>query len=153
MSNIRTLRHIADTGATMLAVCHAVGCRHTRPVDLHKLMKAVGELASVLPVRDQSHFSERMRCPECGHRGMFLWVEQPQKPHPISNSRMNFLVTAYDRETNRAISDVLRASDRRVAHGGFSVAEAIMPAARLEMTFQNRVIHQSHLRIVRGGRG
>lgn len=153
MSKVRTLKHVAESGAVMLAVCHAVGCRHTKPVDLPALMKAVGEMASILPVRDQPHFSERMRCPECGHRGMFLWVEQPATPSPVSNSSLNFVVTAYDRETNRPLTDVLRAADRRVAQAGFDVAEAYMPRARLEMTWHNRIIHQSHMRLVRGGKG
>jgi hypothetical protein len=153
MANIRTLKDIKESGLTMVAVCHNVSCRHTKNVDLHALIKAIGEMASLLPVKDQPHFSERMRCPECKHRGMFLWVEAPKTPSPISNSALNFRVIAYDRMTAAAQTDVLRAADREVAQAGFEVAEAIYPKHRLEMTWHNRVIHQSHMKLVKGGRG
>lgn len=153
MAKLRTLADVKNAGLNMVAVCHNMSCRHTKDVDLHALIKAIGEMASLLPVKGSPHFSERMRCPECGHRGMFLWIDAPKAPSPISNSALNFRVVAYDRMTGTAMTDVLRAADREVAQAGIEVAEAIYPKHRLEMTWHNRIIYQSHMKIVKGGRG
>lgn len=145
MGKLRTLKDVRDGGLDLLAVCHNVSCRHTRQVDLDKLIKAAGELASLLPVKDQSHFSERMRCPECRQRGMFIWIDQPKEPNPISVGPLAFRVITVDRETDRPMFDVLRAGDRQVAQAGFEMAEAIYPRHKIEMLWHRRVIHSSHM--------
>lgn len=153
MAKLRTLKDLRESGQVLIAICHKVTCRHMRPVDLGKVIQAVGEMQSILPVRGQHHFSERMRCPACGHKGMFLWLETPKVPDPAFNSALNFRVIAFDRASGRPMTDVLRASDREVAQAGFEVAEAIHPRYRMEMSFHGQVIRASHLKAVKGGRG
>lgn len=150
MTKLRTLKDVRDTGLGLLAVCHGVTCRHTKEVDLTALIKAVGEMASVLPVFGQAHFSERMRCPSCGKRGMFVWPDLNQEPNPHLNSALAFRVIAVDRMTDAPRFDVLRAGDRRVAQAGFDVAEAVYPMMKFEMMWHRRVIHQSHPDLVKG---
>src|SRR5690606_35330740 len=110
MAKLRTLGDVQKSGLDMLAICHNVSCRHTKPVDLPALVKAVGELASLLPVKGQPHFSERMRCIECGHRGMFLWVDAPKEPNPHIDSALAFRVVQEDRTGWRAPEEIVRAS-------------------------------------------
>ncbi len=133
----------------MLAICHNVSCRHTKPVDLPALVKAVGELASLLPVKDQVHFSERMRCPECRHKGMFLWVEAPKEPNPHINSALAFRVVEEDRTGWRGMQEIVRTADKETAQAAFDVAEAIYPGSKIELHWHRSVLRSSHLKDVK----
>ncbi|WMT85548.1 hypothetical protein NO932_11480 [Pelagibacterium sp. 26DY04] len=152
MAKLRTLGDIRDAGLDMIAVCHNVSCRHTRQVDLGKLIKAVGEMQSLLPIKGQSHFSERMRCPECKHRGMFLWVEAPKEPNPHFSSALAFRVVQEDRSGFRPMGEVARACNKEVAQAAFEVAEAIYPQSRIEMHWHRQVLQSSHIKPVAGGK-
>ncbi len=79
---LRTLDDARKAGVEMLAICHQVDCRHTQVVDLVQLIHHVGAATRLVPIKGAVHFSERMRCPTCGSRGMFIWIAVPNEPEP-----------------------------------------------------------------------
>ena len=153
MAKLRTLGDVREAGLAMLAVCHNKACRYTKPIDLEKLIGAIGSMQSLLPVKDQEHFSERMKCPKCKNKGMFVWVDFPKEPHPHINSALAFRLTAYDRLGERSPCDIARIGDRQIAQAAFEMAEAVYPRSRIEMSWHKQIIQASHLRMVRGGKG
>lgn len=150
MAKLRTLKDVVDGGLDMIAICHSVSCRYTKPVDLTALVRAVGEMASLLPTKGQEHFSERMRCPQCKHRGMFLWLDTPRQPNPHISSSLVFRVVEEDRLGRRGMTEIVRAADRQTAQAAYEVAEAIYPQSQIELHWQRQILESSHLKAVKG---
>ena len=87
----RTLDEVRQDGHDIIAVCRMVACRHARYVDLDRLIGRLGGRTPLLPTLDQQHYSDRMRCPACKSRGMFVWF-QPKIRIAKPEKQPNYIV-------------------------------------------------------------
>src|SRR5690606_9787656 len=54
-----------------------------------RVIASVGNRHPVLPSPGLAHYSERMRCPVCGSRGMFVWPDERRfQPAPVPTYRI-----------------------------------------------------------------
>ncbi|GLQ09266.1 hypothetical protein GCM10007913_11980 [Devosia yakushimensis] len=93
----KTLEDVRNGGHELIAVCRDVRCRYQRTVDLRRVMLHAGGWTQLLPERGQLHFSDRLRCPFCKQRGMFLWLEPRIPPPAAATSEPNFRVLDWGR--------------------------------------------------------
>lgn len=83
------LSHFAASRRGIIAICRDPACRHRQNVDIARVTGHVGKYHPILPSPGLAHYSERMRCPLCGARGMFVWPEEREyEPAPIPNYRI-----------------------------------------------------------------
>lgn len=118
----RTLDEVDQDGHDIVAVCRDPGCRHARYVDLHRMIERLGGRTPLLPQPDQQHYSDRMRCPACKSRGMFVWF-QPKLEVPKPTKQPNYIIVdrgsiyPFDQFNILATADNLM-----VARGGYGAA-------------------------------
>jgi len=148
---LHTLGHVRESGREMHAICHNVWCRHHQVVDLKKVIDHVGSATPLLPQKGREHFSERMRCPRCKQRGMFIWLDDPKDPTPFLNEMRAWEVnelTQYG--TRHTIAMAINAN----------VAAAAMDAAKGEYPKSDFIVQKgwwriahTGMRVVKGGKG
>jgi len=148
---IRTLGDAKEVGQELIAVCHNPACRHRQMVDLASVIHHVGAGHSLIPVRGQLHFSERMRCPVCRTKGMFIWIVEPKFSQPAFDG-MGRAVHVWDRTGTTLISTIARSGHVQVAQAAYEAAVAAYPDRRITLQDRAMVLHDSRLKVVKGGK-
>jgi len=150
---IATLDDARLLGQGLIAICHNPVCRRAVRIDLDGLIYHVGAAASVTPVRGAEHFSERMRCSACGHRGVFLWIEAPRYPEPLFGLSSQSQVNLWGRGTGDLLDTVLiRASQLELGYAGYNAALDLFPGRRITLQEGMHVIQDSRFKLIAGGR-
>ena len=75
----KTLADALSIGQEVIAVCGNITCRCVVEIDLHRIARHVGIDHPLLPRRGERHYSERLMCPECYHRGAYIWLGEATK--------------------------------------------------------------------------
>jgi len=117
-----TLDEVQQDGHDIIAVCRDQGCRHARYVDLDRVIKRLGGRTPLLPQPNQAHYSDRMRCPVCKGRGMFVWF-QPKVQKSKAQPQPNYIVV--DRGSAYPYGEfniIATADNLMVARAGYSAA-------------------------------
>jgi hypothetical protein len=148
---LKTLGDVRDTGQSLLAICRNIRCRRRHPVNLDLLIDKVGSMHSLLPVRGQVHFSERMRCPDCGERGMFIWLGIPREPMPMM-SGMSYSVNNW-MANDYLLSTLAQSGHVMVARAAYDAAVIAYPSRRITLQQGGFVLEDNRFRVVKGGRG
>lgn len=114
------LIHFAAARRGIIAICRDPACRHRQNVDIARVTSHVGKYHPVLPTHGLVHYSERMRCPLCGARGMFVWPEEPKyEPASIPNYR----ILDHGREyPYRSFRELATADNLFVGKGAYAAA-------------------------------
>jgi hypothetical protein len=152
----RTINTLGDawrTGQDFMAVCGNIECRCKRTLDLQELIKHVGELHPLVPVRGHVHYSERLRCPACKHRGAFVWMGPPKEPTPIFGEVRAYQVNNWGRNDNgRLVSRIGLVGHVDVAHATFQAAVKAYSLHRITLQQGAFVLEDSGLRLIKGGK-
>ena len=117
-----TLAEVQQDGHDIIAVCRNKDCRHARYVDLDRMLKRIGANTPLLPQPYQEHYSDRMRCPVCKGRGMFVWF-QPKIEKPKAQRQPNYIIV--DRGSTYpygAFNIIATADNLMIARAGYSAA-------------------------------
>jgi hypothetical protein len=148
---LKTLDDAVKAGVEMIAVCHQVECRHTRTVDLHQVIFHVGAATQLVPVKGKVHFSERMRCPECAQRGMFIWIGVPNQPEPVwSAGKHPFKVLEWG--ANGVLQrEIAVVNNLEVARGAYDIACRVYPGAHITLQQGIFIMQDSRLKVIEGG--
>ncbi|WP_169449599.1 hypothetical protein [Maritalea myrionectae] len=123
------------------AVCSNIECRYARILDLRKMAHYVGAHHPLVPRRGELHFSERLRCPKCRHRGSFLWANF-QRPSELVINNYSFVVKELD--GNKHVSTLIFARDSGTARTAFEAMVKERPKARLSLQHGARVIEENY---------
>ena len=118
----RTLDEVQQDGHQIIAVCRNAACRHARVADLGRMISRLGGKTPLLPLPDREHYSDRMRCPACKGRGMFVWF-QPKLQRPVAVKQPNYIIV--DRGATYPFSEfniIATADNLMVARAGYSAA-------------------------------
>lgn len=151
--SIRTLGEVRECGLELIAVCRNVHCRRQQVVDLDRLVERLGTAARMVPAFGEVHFSDRMRCQNCGRHGALLWLLVPYDPRPLLNgSRMPFKIGVWDEDGRTLMSTAALAAHDTVAHFAFDGARSAYPRQRIVLQEFARVLRDSRLTVVRGGK-
>lgn len=133
MRPVTTIGDIINHGHRLIAVCREVTCRQSCYVDLEQMTLHVAPRSEILPVKGVVHFSDRMRCPACGHRGMFIWLE-PKVIAPRLSAQPNFVITDHGRNypynEDRAIAT---ADNLMVGRGAYGAAASFYGTNRITL--------------------
>lgn len=118
----RTLDEVIQDGHDIVAVCRDPDCRHSRYVDLRRVIGRLGGRTPLLPQAGKQHYSDRMRCPACKGRGMFVWF-QPKVEVSKPRKQPNYIVV--DRGSIYPFDQfniIATADNLMVARGGYNAA-------------------------------
>jgi hypothetical protein len=150
---LKTLDDAVKAGVEMIAVCHAVECRHTRKVDLQQVIHHVGAATQLVPIKGNVHFSERMRCPECDSRGMFIWIAVPNQPEPAWGAGKHpHKVLDWGKDGRRVLNrEIAVINNLEVARGAFAIACKVYPDHHITLQQGAFVLEDSRLTVVEGG--
>jgi len=150
---LTTLGDARDIGQELVAVCHNVACRAQRFVDLEKVIHHVGAAHFLLPVRGAVHFSERMRCPACGSRGAFIWINEPKTPSPWFGNAEQSQVNLWGQFNDNTLETVVaRTSRLEIGYAAYEGAVATYPRRHITLQEGSHVILDSRLKVIKGGR-
>ncbi|MCZ4272478.1 hypothetical protein [Maritalea porphyrae] len=100
---------------------------------MHELMPALG-------VR---HYSERMSCPKCGERGMFIWSLSVEDPEPVSGGSQ-YQINAW--ENGVLVATLCRASEFELAIAAFDVAVKVHQGKQITLQERARVLRDSYVK-------
>ena len=148
---IQTLGEARDVGQELVAVCHGPECRHRQVIDLDRVIHHIGAGHRLLPVRGIVHYSEKLRCPQCGRRGMFVWLGEPKFPTPVFDE-MGHAVNVWDPSGTVLWSTIARSGNSLVARAAYDGARAAYPDRRITLQNGIRVLEDSRWTIIKGGR-
>ena len=148
---IQTLGDAKDIGQELIAICHNPACRHTRLVNLDKVIYHVGAATPLIPLRGKVHFSERMRCPACKHRGMFIWIREPKFPEPLFDVGAN-QVNIWSKNGGRLEYVAARTGNILIGRAAFMAALDAYPYQRITLQAGARVIEDNRFRVLAGGK-
>jgi hypothetical protein len=150
---LRTLDDAATARVQMIAVCHTINCRHTQDVDLQQVIFHVGAATPLVPIKGVAHFSERMRCPACKQRGMFIWVGVPRQPEPIFGTGTHpFKVLDWGRGRRGILErEIAILNNLEVAKAAFQVAVRVYPDHHITLQQGIFVMSDSRLSVIEGG--
>lgn len=123
------------------AICSNICCRYARVIDLRKLASIVGPDHSLIPQRDERHFSERLRCPKCHQRGAFLWGHFKRTSEPMDR---NFGFSVRQWRVNNHMEILLFARDVTTATVAYEALNEEQNARRLTLQHGARVIQKNH---------
>lgn len=150
--SIHTLGQALDSGQRLVAICDNVECRHRRVIDLGRIIEHVGSRHSLIPLRGQVHFSERLRCPACHGRGAFIWVQEMPGPTPAL-AGLSYSINRWSGPTGHALVEIVaRASSEAVAHVAFNAAETHYGGEHLTLQQRAYIIRDNRLRLIKGGK-
>jgi hypothetical protein len=138
---VYTLEDAKRVGQELVAICHNPECRHRRMVDIDLVIRHVGGLHSLTPVRGVVHFSERMRCPRCKHRGMFIWIVDPKFPEPIFSTMANS-VHLWNDSGITMYATVAQTSNIMIGWAAYRAAISEYPGKRITFQERARVINR-----------
>ncbi|CDP50722.1 hypothetical protein [Devosia sp. DBB001] len=131
---LSTLGEAAHAKLEMIAVCHKVECRHRQKIDLYEVMKYVGAGHKLVPDRGLVHFSERMRCPECKTKGMFVWMEIPLEQLPLyPGDRNAYRVLDWGLTEGRLEREVASIHNLEIARAAYDAAVKVYPTHHLTL--------------------
>jgi hypothetical protein len=149
---INTLGDARDSGQELVAICDEIRCRHRWTIDLDHVLKFMGTGHSLTPVRGEKHFSERMRCPACRGRGAFIWMRHMADPEPLLVG-LSYSVNRWATKGSRALLEVAaKATSEIVANAAYDSAVGHYPGDHLTLQQRARIIRDSRVHLVRGGR-
>lgn len=151
MERVNTLGDARRAQLRLVAVCHAIDCRHRWVLDLDHVIKYVGEMHGVLPVVGHKHFSERGRCPVCKNRGLYIWVETPLEHEPLFNG-LSYRVDAWTRFSNGIDTTVANVTHLEVAWAAYHSAIGAYPGKKITLRQGAFVLADSRMAVIRGGR-
>lgn len=151
--SINTLGDVLRTGFGLIAVCGNIQCRLKRALDLREIVRHVGDLHPVLPARGHLHLSERLRCPRCGHRGSYVWLDIPNEPEPLYGQARAYQVNAWSRYSPGSIdTQIAVVGHVVVANAAFDSAVAEYRGSRITLQQGAYVLRDSRLAVVAGGK-
>lgn len=117
-----TLDEVQEDGHAIIAVCRRPECRQAKVVDLTRIIGHLGRKTPLLPQPGREHYSDRMRCPACKRRGMFVWF-QPKiiefSPERLPNYRIIDHGSAYPFGSFTVIAT---ADNLMIARAGYTAA-------------------------------
>lgn len=150
--SLHTLDDARQAGQELLAICHNPACRRRQLVDLELVIFHVGAGHQLVPVRGQLHFSERMRCPACGQKGMFIWLGDRKDPEPMTGEgRLNYRVNVLDKAEG-LIGTLAKVGHVGVAYAAFNGAIEAYPDRRVVLQEGAVIVLDSRLKVIRGGK-
>ena len=138
----RKLADATAVGLEIIAICANVACRYARTVDLNDIARHVGHDHPLLPRRGEKHYSERLKCPECGHRGAYVWPGEETKRKPAEED-LAFRIERLADDEVRVTEVLARMRRLDVAHAVFAGSVEAEPEALLTLMESMRVIAQS----------
>lgn len=145
---IHTLQDVRSGPHKLYAVCSNSACRHSKKVDVERLIKRVDVRTPLLPQRGISHFSESMRCPSCRRRGMYLWVDPAEVKREIlqraaPEKQANFRIIDHGPSPYNGHETIATADNLMVARGAYVAAALFYPGRRVTLTQGAYVVQDS----------
>lgn len=133
-----TLGDVQDAGHSLFAVCRHANCRHSKEIDLPRLIQSIGPHHYLLPDRGELHFSDKMRCPSCKRRGVNLWL-RPAEPKkqvftPTPSKQPNYEIKDWGKDHPHAVCTTIATADNLfVARGAYIAAAGFYFDRRLTL--------------------
>ncbi len=146
---MRTLGDASNGRLRVLAICSNKACRRERELDLAEIIGYVGERHPLLPRLGAEHYSEKLKCPACQHRGAFVWPKDLAEPEPVAPG-LSFKINRWMGDT--LLETVGQASSEVVANVLFGSCLTHYPGDRLTLQQRARVVRDSSVRVIEGGR-
>ena len=141
---LKTLGEASFAQVEMVAICHKKECRYRQKVDLREVIQYVGAPHPILPAKGEAHFSERMRCPVCKTKGMFVWIEIPMEELPLyGGNRHLYRILDWGRVSGPLERELATSPNLEVARAAFDKARAIYPDKHFSLQQGARVIEDS----------
>lgn len=150
----RSLETLGDAWRARLQIfarCRNHLCRHEWLVDLQYVMKNVGADHFLEPVRGLRHFSERMRCPECGYVGCNVEHGDRMDMKPFFG-KLHLQIEEWDSKAMQMSTIVAASSHIIVAHAAYESALQQYPRRRMLLRDGSFVVRDSLFRVIGGGK-
>lgn len=149
MARINTLGEARIGGLRLIAVCHNPACRAERELDLASIIEFVGERHPLIPKLGATHYSEKLKCPKCRHRGAFVWPKHLNEPEP-QMAGLSYLVNRWYGTT--LMETVARAGSEVVANVVYNSCLTHYRGEHITLQQGIRVIRDSRLNVIDGGK-
>lgn len=135
---IRTIEDVQNGGHTLHAICRNAGCRHSKKVDIPRLLHKVSAQALLRPGPHEKHFTDSMRCDHCRWRGVYLWVEPKEHKRqilkkPVPPKLPNFMVVDHGGGENSGNEIIATADNLMVALGAYAAAAMFYKDRRITL--------------------
>jgi hypothetical protein len=132
-----TLGDLQSAGHSLFAVCRHSTCRHSKEIDVPRLIQSIGPHHYLLPDRSELHFSDKMRCPSCKRRGVNLWL-RPAEPKktvfaPAPPKQPNFTIVDHGTAPYAGHEVIATADNLMVGKGAFAAAALFYRDRRISL--------------------
>ena len=144
-ASTKTLLEARRVGLQLVAVCHNMNCRKSQAVDLDSVISYVGAQHEMLPVLNVRHFSERMVCPHCNHRGMFVWPVVNDDAEP---NLEDALFSIKEWEKGGKVTSICETTSFKVAIAAYAAALLENPNKHITLQERARVLRDSKIQEV-----
>lgn len=151
VKSILTLEEARDARLQLLIVCRNPRCRHRALADLDLIIHHVGAARSMVPMRGEVHFTDRMRCTQCGGKGVLMWPTELVGPEPLFEATKGMTVHTwqYQDSFHTVVARVLHIG---VAHAAFDAAVPLYPGHRVTLQEGMRVLRDARFKVLSGGK-
>lgn len=145
---VYTLHDVRVGPHKLYAMCSNSACRHSKKVDIERLILRVDARTPLLPQRGQPHFSEGMRCPSCRRRGMYLWIDPATAKREIlqrspQEKQPNFRIIDHGPTPHTGHDTIATADNLMVGRGAYVAAALFYPGRRITLTQGAYVVQDS----------
>lgn len=145
---VQTLQDVQAEGHKLYAICRHDGCRHQKEIEVDRLVQRIGPRHSLVPIRGELHFTDKMRCPSCKRRGVYLWMEpSPPKrakaPSKPAEKEPNYVVYDLGRVPNTGQVSIATAENLFVAKAAWVSAALFYKDRRIVMRHGALVVADS----------
>lgn len=149
--NLETLGDAARARLQIFAKCRNYICRHEWLVDLDYVMRHVGATHFLAPVRGRRHYSELMKCPECGYVG--VTIEHGERlDHRPTIEGLGVSIEEWDGRDRQMLALVARVRNIIVGWAAFDRVLELYPKRRFVMREGMHLVADSRLRVIKGGK-
>ncbi len=152
--SLDTLGQAFHVRLQLQAHCRNYLCRHDWPVDLEYVMGFVGADHRLTPVRGVKHFSERMKCPICGWIGVTIVRGAAMRQTALFGSEHELFLSVeqWDDRDVQLEKLIARVGNLEVGWAAYRSAAEIFAGKRIQMLDHRRVMADSTLTIIDGGK-
>lgn len=149
--NLETLGDAARARLQLFANCRNYLCRHRWLVDIEHVMCHVGAAHFLEPVRGRRHFSELMKCPECGYVG--VTIEHGERlDHRPTLEGLGVSIEEWDDRDRQMTSLIARCRNILVGWAAYEKVLELYPRRRIKMREGAHLVVDSRMRVIKGGK-
>lgn len=136
----------------MFAKCRNYLCRNEWLIDLAYVIRHVGPAHLLEPVRGRRHFSELMKCPECGYVGVNIEHGERLDHRPTLDG-LHITIEEWDQRHRQMQAVHGRLRNITIAWATYEKTLEVFPTRRIMMREGAHLIVDSQMRVIEGGKG